>query len=62
MPALDRLTALANGGNAKAETIVGLKYLSGDGVAANDAQAAKWLERAANARRARGGIPSGHAV
>jgi localization factor PodJL len=49
LPALDRLTALANGGNPKAETIVGLKYLNGDGVAVNEAQAAKWLERAAEA-------------
>jgi localization factor PodJL len=47
IPAMDRLTALANAGNAKAETIVGLKYLNGDGVAVNEAQAAKWLERAA---------------
>lgn len=47
VPALDRLTALANGGNVKAETIVGLKYLNGDGTAVNEAQAAKWLERAA---------------
>jgi localization factor PodJL len=47
VPALDRLTALANGGNAKAELIVGLKYLDGDGVQQNEAQAAKWLERAA---------------
>jgi len=47
IPALDRLTALANSGNAKAETVVGLKYLNGDGVAVNEAQAAKWLERAA---------------
>jgi localization factor PodJL len=45
--ALDHLTALANGGNAKAETVVGLKYLNGDGTAVNEAQAAKWLERAA---------------
>ncbi|HWA92746.1 MAG TPA: hypothetical protein VG889_22120 [Rhizomicrobium sp.] len=49
VPALDRLTALANGGNPKAETIVGLKYLNGEGVAVNEAQAAKWLERAAEA-------------
>ena len=47
IPALDRLTTLANGGNAKAELIVGLKYLNGDGIATNEAQAAKWLERAA---------------
>lgn len=47
IPALDRLTALANRGNAKAELVVGLKYLNGDGVAVNEAQAAKWLERSA---------------
>ena len=44
---LDKLTALANSGNAKAELIVGLKYLDGDGVAVSEADAAKWLERAA---------------
>jgi len=49
MTAVDRLTQLANGGNAKAELVVGLKYLDGDGVAANDAQAAKWLGLAAAA-------------
>ena len=47
VPALDRLSALANGGNAKAETIVGLKYLDGTGVPVNEAEAAKWLDRAA---------------
>lgn len=46
---LDRLTALANAGNAKAELVVGLKYLDGDGVPASDADAAKWLERSAEA-------------
>lgn len=44
---LDQLTALANKGDSRAELVVGLKYLSGDGVAANDAQAAHWLERGA---------------
>lgn len=44
---LDHLTALANAGNAKAELIVGLKYL--DGVPANDTEAAKWLARSAEA-------------
>jgi localization factor PodJL len=44
---LDKLTQLANAGNAKAELVVGLKYLEGDGVAVNEAEAAKWLERAA---------------
>lgn len=49
IPALDRLTAMANAGNAKAELVVGLKYLDGDGVAANPKEAVKWLERAADA-------------
>ncbi len=44
---LDRLTALADKGDARAELLVGLKYLTGDGIAANDAEAAHWLERAA---------------
>lgn len=44
---LDKLTALANSGNANAELIVGLKYLDGDGVAVSEPEAAKWLERAA---------------
>lgn len=44
---LDKLTALANSGNAKAELIVGLKYLDGDGVAVSEVDAAKWLSRAA---------------
>jgi localization factor PodJL len=46
---LDKLTQLANAGNAKAELVVGLKYLDGDGVPVNEADAAKWLERAAEA-------------
>jgi localization factor PodJL len=46
---LDRLTMLANAGNAKAELIVGLKYLDGDGVPADDKEGAKWLGRAAEA-------------
>ena len=45
---LDRLTVLANAGNAKAELVVALKYLDGDGVTANDTEAAKWLARAAD--------------
>lgn len=44
----DRLTALAEGGNAKAELITGLKYLNGDGYAKDAASAARWLERAAD--------------
>jgi TPR repeat protein len=44
---LDRLTALANKGDPRAEFVIGLKYLKGDGVPANDVQAAHWFERAA---------------
>ena len=44
---LDRLTALANSGNANAELLLGLKLLDGDGVTVNEAEAAKWLERSA---------------
>jgi localization factor PodJL len=46
---LDRLTALAIKGDARAELVIGLKYLKGDGIAANDAQAAHWFERSAQA-------------
>jgi localization factor PodJL len=44
---LDRLTLLATAGNAKAELLVGLNYLDGGGTSVNEAEAAKWLERAA---------------
>ena len=47
VPTLDHVTQLANGGNAIAQTIIGLKELDGDGVPTNPADAAKWLERAA---------------
>jgi localization factor PodJL len=43
---LDHLSALANTGNEKAELLLGLKLLDGDGVSVNEAEAAKWLERA----------------
>lgn len=46
---VDKLTKLANAGNARAELIVGLRYLDGDGVAMSETDAAKWLERAAQA-------------
>jgi localization factor PodJL len=49
VPTLDRVTQLANAGNAKAQTIIGLKYLNGEGRPVNEAEAAKWLERAAEA-------------
>jgi localization factor PodJL len=45
---LDRLIDLANAGREKAQLLIGLKYLDGDGVTVNEAEAAKWLERAAN--------------
>jgi localization factor PodJL len=44
---LDHLTSLANNGNPAAETIVGLRYLDGEGVPANPAEAVRWLTRAA---------------
>lgn len=44
---LDRITALANSGNAGAQLMIGLKYLSGDGVQKNDGEAAKWVARSA---------------
>ncbi len=46
---LDRLTQAANAGNSRAQLIVGLKYLEGDGVPANQTEAAKWLTKAADA-------------
>jgi TPR repeat protein len=45
---LDRLTQLANSGDAEAELIVGLKYMNGG----SDTSAAQWLERAANGHEA----------
>ncbi len=45
---LDMLSALASGGNAKAQLIVGLKYLKGsDSVAKNPIAAAQWIAKAA---------------
>lgn len=44
---LGKLTELATSGDAKAERDLGLKYLAGDGVQANEGQAARWLMRAA---------------
>jgi localization factor PodJL len=43
----DRLAALANSGSAKAQELLGLRYLDGDGVSVNEAEGAKWLARAA---------------
>jgi TPR repeat protein len=44
---LDRVTADARAGKPEAEVEVGVKYLSGDGIPKNEAEAAKWIERAA---------------
>ncbi len=41
------LAAAANAGNPRAQLALGMKYLDGDGVPANEAEAARWLERAA---------------
>lgn len=46
---LDRLSALAGKGDTRAELVIGLKYLKGDGIAANDAEAVRWIARAAQA-------------
>jgi TPR repeat protein/AcrR family transcriptional regulator len=44
---LDRLTAAAQKGDAKAELIVGTKYLNGEGTAKDPAAALRWLQRSA---------------
>jgi hypothetical protein len=44
---VDSLIKLAQSGDVKAARDVGLKYLAGDGVQVNDAEAAQWLMRAA---------------
>ena len=44
-----KLTALANGGNVKAQAVLGFSYLDGtNGFTVNEAEGARWLERAAN--------------
>lgn len=42
-----RLAALANAGNATAETVLGIAYVDGKDRPLNEAEGAKWLERAA---------------
>jgi len=49
---LDKLSALANAGMPNAQLMIGLKYLSGDGVAKNDGEAAKWIARSATSGNA----------
>ncbi len=41
------LAALAHDGNAHAELLLGLKYLEGSGTQVNEAEAARWFQRAA---------------
>lgn len=48
----DKVAAAANQGNAAAETIIGLRYLDGQGIPADATQALKWLQRAADAGQA----------
>ncbi|MBS0275362.1 MAG: SEL1-like repeat protein [Proteobacteria bacterium] len=44
-----KLTALANGGNMKAQAVLGFSYLDGtNGFTVNEAEGARWLERASN--------------
>jgi len=44
---LDRLLSKAKAGDSRAQLVLGLKYLDGDGVAASDSEAVRWLRRAA---------------
>ena len=45
---LSRLMVKAKTGNAKAELLLGIKYLDGDGVTASDSEAVSWFRRAAD--------------
>ncbi len=45
---MQRLAALANSGSTQGEVLLGLAYLDGQGTAVNEAEAARWLERASN--------------
>src|SRR5262249_29737748 len=44
---LDRLLSSAKAGNPKAQLLLGLRYLDGDGVAASDSEAVRWLRKSA---------------
>jgi localization factor PodJL len=44
---LDKLMSKAKAGDARAQLVLGLKYLDGDGVTASDSEAVRWLRRAA---------------
>ena len=47
-PEVRQLQAMANQGIAAAELLLGLRFADGDGVPANNTEAARWLGRAAN--------------
>jgi len=51
-PSLDRIAQLAEGGNAVAQTIIGLRALGANGTAPNPPEAFKWLSRGAEAGHA----------
>lgn len=51
-PEMAQLVELATAGNAKAETLIGLHYLRGEGVAHDDGKAFYWFERAAQSNQA----------
>jgi localization factor PodJL len=42
-----RIVALANMGDSRAQLVLGMKYLEGSGTQVNEAEAARWLARAA---------------
>ena len=44
---MDRLLSSAKAGNPKAQLLLGLRYLDGDGVAASNSEAVRWLRKAA---------------
>ncbi|HEY2035269.1 MAG TPA: TetR family transcriptional regulator [Rhizomicrobium sp.] len=46
---LDKLSALAVAGNPRAQLLIGLRYLKGDGVAIDKREAAKWILKASAA-------------
>jgi len=46
---LDKLSALAAAGNPRAELLIGLRYLKGEGVAIDKREAAKWILKASAA-------------
>ena len=49
---LPQLKARADAGDAKSELLLGLRYADGDGVAANQLEAARWFQQAAQAGEA----------